>query len=43
MTRIAVVYQSQHGHTKLLADAILKRLRSVDDVTAEIFEIRART
>ena len=41
MTNITIVFQSQRGHTKALADAILKGARSVEDVDAEILEIVA--
>jgi multimeric flavodoxin WrbA len=39
MTNIAVVFQSEKGHTKVLADAVLRGVRSVSDVAGEAFEI----
>ena len=39
MTRVAVVFQSQKGHTKVLADAILKGAQSVPNVVGDILEI----
>lgn len=39
MTSIAVVFQSQKGHTKVLADAVLKGVQSVTGVAGQLFEI----
>jgi NAD(P)H dehydrogenase (quinone) len=40
VTNVAVVFQSGRGHTKVLADAILKGIRAVEGANAQIFEIR---
>jgi len=42
MTKIAVVFQSGRGHTKVLADAILKGTNVVEGVSGHIFEIRGK-
>jgi NAD(P)H dehydrogenase (quinone) len=42
MTNVAVVFQSGRGHTKVLADAVLKGVQSVPDVSAQAFEISGR-
>lgn len=42
MTNVAVVFQSERGHTKVLADAVLKGVQSVPDVSAQAFEISGR-
>ena len=39
MTSIAVVFQSQKGHTKVLADAVLKGVQGVTGVAGQLFEI----
>jgi NAD(P)H dehydrogenase (quinone) len=42
MTSVAVVFQSGSGHTKILADAILKGVNDVQGVSGHIFEIRGQ-
>jgi NAD(P)H dehydrogenase (quinone) len=39
MTSVAIVFQSERGHTKMLAEAILKGVKSVEGVNCNIFEI----
>lgn len=40
MSQVAVVFQSQNGHTKALAEATLRGLRQVPGTTAEMYEIQ---
>jgi NAD(P)H dehydrogenase (quinone) len=40
MAKLAVVFQSGKGHTKALADAILKGIDSVEGATGSLIEIR---
>jgi multimeric flavodoxin WrbA len=40
MTTVAVVFQSGKGHTKVLADAILKGINTVQGTNGDILEIR---
>jgi NAD(P)H dehydrogenase (quinone) len=40
MTNVAVVFQSGKGHTKVLGDAILKGIKTVEGANAQLFEIR---
>jgi len=42
MTKLTVVFQSGAGHTKVLAEAVLKGISSVEEVSGHIFEIRGR-
>ena len=42
MAMIAVVFQSERGHTKTLADAILKGIVQVPDVSGQIFEVAGK-
>jgi NAD(P)H dehydrogenase (quinone) len=42
MANVAVVFQSEHGHTKVLADAILKGIQSVEGVHGRSFQILGR-
>jgi NAD(P)H dehydrogenase (quinone) len=42
MTNIAVVFQSGKGHTKALADALLKGINGIEGVDGRIFEIRGQ-
>jgi NAD(P)H dehydrogenase (quinone) len=42
MTSVAVVFQSGKGHTKVLADAILKGVHSVTDVSGQAVEISGK-
>jgi NAD(P)H dehydrogenase (quinone) len=42
MTNVAVVFQTGKGHTKVLADAVLKGVRSVTDVAGEALEISGK-
>jgi NAD(P)H dehydrogenase (quinone) len=42
MTSVAIVFQSEGGHTKILAEAILKGVNVVQGVTGNIFEIRGQ-
>lgn len=42
MSTIAVVFQSERGHTKVLAEAILKGIRQVPGVKGEMLEIVGR-
>jgi multimeric flavodoxin WrbA len=42
MTNIAVVFQSGKGHTKVLADAIVKGINGVEGASCRIFEIRGQ-
>jgi hypothetical protein len=39
VTSIAVVYQSGKGHTRILADAVLKGVQRVPEVSGNTFEI----
>jgi multimeric flavodoxin WrbA len=39
VTTVAVVYQSGKGHTRILADAVLKGVQQVPEVSGNIFEI----
>lgn len=42
MATIAVVFQSQQGHTKALADATLKGIAQIPGVSGQIFEIAGK-
>lgn len=42
MANLAVVFQSGKGHTKALADSILKGIDSVEGVSGSLFEIRGQ-
>ena len=42
MTNVAVVFQSEKGHTKTLADAVLRGVASVSDVIGQGYEISGR-
>jgi NAD(P)H dehydrogenase (quinone) len=42
MTSVAIVFQSERGHTKILAEAILKGVNVVQGATGNIFEIRGQ-
>jgi multimeric flavodoxin WrbA len=42
MTSIAVVFQSERGHTKSLADSVVKGIASVEGVTAKQYQIRGK-
>ncbi len=42
MANLAVVFQSGKGHTKALADSILKGINSVEGVSGELLEIRGQ-
>jgi NAD(P)H dehydrogenase (quinone) len=42
MANLAVVFQSGKGHTKALADSILKGANSVDGVSGSLLEIRGQ-
>lgn len=42
MTSVAVVFQSERGHTKILAEAVLKGVNVVEGVKGNIFEIRGQ-
>jgi multimeric flavodoxin WrbA len=42
MANISVVYQSGRGHTKVLAEAILRGVRATEGCDGQIFEIRGR-
>jgi hypothetical protein len=42
MTNLAVVFQSGKGHTKVLADTILKGINRVEGSSGRILEIRGR-
>lgn len=42
MTSVAVVFQSEKGHTKLLADAVLRGVQSVSDVDGKAIEISGK-
>jgi NAD(P)H dehydrogenase (quinone) len=42
MTTVTVVFQSERGHTKALADAILKGINSVESVRGQTFQVLAR-
>jgi multimeric flavodoxin WrbA len=42
MTNVSVVYQSRKGHTKVLAEAVLRGVNSIDGVSGQILEIRDR-
>ncbi|HXW92162.1 MAG TPA: hypothetical protein VEK33_16550, partial [Terriglobales bacterium] len=42
MTNVAVVFQSGKGHTKVLADAILRGVQAVTDVSGQAFEISGK-
>jgi NAD(P)H dehydrogenase (quinone) len=37
MTKVAVVYHSIYGHTKLQAEAILRGVQSIPDVAATLY------
>lgn len=37
MTTVAVIYHSTYGHTKLQAEAVLRGVQSVPDVTAKLY------
>ena len=41
MTRIAIVYSSGHGHTRLVAEHVTRGAREVPDIEAELIEITA--
>jgi multimeric flavodoxin WrbA len=41
MTKTAVVFQSERGHTRALADAIFKGLQNIEGVRSEALEIRS--
>jgi len=38
VTTIAVVYLSGEGHTRVLAEAVLKGVKQVSGVSAKVFE-----
>jgi multimeric flavodoxin WrbA len=40
MTNLTVVFQSERGHTKVLAEEILKGIQETDGVTGQQFQIR---
>lgn len=40
MASVSVVFHSRKGHTKVLAEAVLRRVDSIDGVSGTIFEIR---
>ncbi|UWZ82573.1 flavodoxin family protein [Occallatibacter riparius] len=40
MVKLAVVFQSGKGHTKVLADSISKGINSIEGASANLFEIR---
>src|SRR6202047_2207363 len=42
MTSVAIVFQSERGHTKILAEATLKGVKSVEGVSCNMFEIRGQ-
>jgi multimeric flavodoxin WrbA len=42
VTTIAVVYQSGKGHTRVLAEAVLKGITQVSEVSGETFEIEGK-
>ena len=42
MTSIAVVYQSGKGQTRILAEAVLKGVQQVSDVSGQLFEITGK-
>ena len=42
MTTMAVVFQSERGHTKALANAILKGIEQVSGVTGQILEVTGK-
>jgi NAD(P)H dehydrogenase (quinone) len=42
MTSVAIVFQSERGHTKFLAEAILKGVNAVEGVRGNILEIRGQ-
>jgi NAD(P)H dehydrogenase (quinone) len=42
MTSVAVVFQSGKGHTRVLADAILRGVQSVADVSGQALEISGK-
>jgi NAD(P)H dehydrogenase (quinone) len=42
MTNVVVVFQSGKGHTKVLANAVLKGVQSIPDVSAQAFEISGK-
>ena len=42
MVKLAVVFQSGKGHTKALADSILKGINSVEGASGSLFEIRGQ-
>jgi flavodoxin len=40
MASVAVVFQSDRGHTKVLADAIFKGIKAVEGTKAQFLEIQ---
>jgi NAD(P)H dehydrogenase (quinone) len=42
MANLAVVFQSGKGHTKVLAEAIVKGINSVEGVSGQLLEIRGQ-
>jgi flavodoxin len=40
MASVAVVFQSDRGHTKVLADAIFKSIKAVEGTKAQFLEIQ---
>ena len=42
MANIAVVYQSEKGHTQVLAEAVLKGVRKMPEVSGNMFEIAGK-
>lgn len=42
MVKLAIVFQSGKGHTKALADSILKGINSVEGASGSLFEIRGQ-
>lgn len=42
MTTIAVVFQSERGHTKALAEAVLKGIMQVPGVEGQLLEISSK-
>ncbi len=43
MSKIAVVYHSIYGHTKLQAEAVLRGVKSVPSVTAQLYTVEEAT
>lgn len=43
MTKIAVIYHSTYGHTKLQAEAVLRGAQSVESVTASLYTAEQAT